>query len=195
MTLKAFSASEDEMSLANQILLFSNCQESGALKSDAAIDIFKRSGLSNTILRDIWNMADENASGNLTIHELAAAIRLMGWVQVGESLDESLLSQCALVAPVSSKTAHSCSCQPVLFRPSTESQMWLENVMLALQILDFHHSITMICAILNELSVQGVLLVVFWMVRPSSSLPRDVPVTSSRRHCVGDLHDIKSFLW
>jgi epidermal growth factor receptor substrate 15 len=141
MTLKAFSASEDEMSLANQILLFSNCQESGALKPDAAIDIFKRSGLSITILRDIWNMADENASGNLTIHELTAAIRLMGWVQVGESLDESLLSKCALVASVasvSSKTVHSSSYQPVLFRPLTESQMWLENVMLALQILDFH---------------------------------------------------------
>jgi len=101
MSLKAFSASEDEMQLANQILL-SDCRDGGALKSDAAIDIFKRSGLSYTILRDIWSMVDENASGDLTIHELAAAIRLMGWVQAGEPLEESLLIRCALVVSVSS---------------------------------------------------------------------------------------------
>lgn len=102
MSLKAFSASEQEIEVANQILLLSGCQEAGALKADAAIDVFNRSGLSYTILRDIWNMADENASGDLTLHELAAAIRLMGWVQAGESLEESLLIKCALVASVSS---------------------------------------------------------------------------------------------
>ena len=95
MTLKGFSPSEDEMNLANQILLLCDCQQSGALKSDAAIDIFKRSGLSYPILRDIWNIADENASGDLTVLELAAAIRLMGSVQAGEALEESLLIKCA----------------------------------------------------------------------------------------------------
>jgi Cytoskeletal-regulatory complex EF hand len=95
MTLKGFSPTEDEMNLANQILLLPDCQQDGALKSDAAIDIFKRSGLSYPILRDIWNIADENASGELSIHELAAAIRLMGWVQAGEALEDSLLIECA----------------------------------------------------------------------------------------------------
>ena len=95
MTLKAFSASEDEMNLANQILFLSDCQEGGVLKSDAAINIFKRSGLSYPVLRDIWNMVDENATGDLSVHELAAAIRLMGWVQAGEALEESLLIKCA----------------------------------------------------------------------------------------------------
>lgn len=101
MSLQAFSASDDEVNLANQILVFSDCQESGALRSDAAINIFKRSGLSYAILRDIWNMVDENASGDLTIRELAAAIRLMGWVQVGEPLEESLLIKCATISSLS----------------------------------------------------------------------------------------------
>ena len=97
MSLKGFSPSEDERNLANQILLLCDCQEGGALKSEAAIDIFKRSGLSYPNLRDIWNIADKNASGDLTIHELAAAIRLMGWVQAGEALEESLLIECVSV--------------------------------------------------------------------------------------------------
>ena len=104
MTLKGFSPSEDEMNLANQILHLSDCQQGGALKSDAAIDIFKRSGLSYSILRDIWYIADENASGDLTILELAAAIRLMGWVQAGEALNESLLIECASAAASSQTT-------------------------------------------------------------------------------------------
>ena len=104
MVLNGFSPSEDEMDLANQILVLSDCQQGGALKSDAAIDIFERSGLSNPILHDIWNIADENASGDLTILELAAAIRLMGWVQAGESLEESLLIECASAAASSQTT-------------------------------------------------------------------------------------------
>jgi hypothetical protein len=95
MTLQGFAPSEDEINLANQILLLSECQQGSALKSDAAIGIFERSGLSYPILRDIWSIADENASGELTTHELAAAIRLMGWVQAGEPLEESLLIECA----------------------------------------------------------------------------------------------------
>ena len=98
MTLKDFSASEDEMNLANQILFLSDCQEGGPLKSDVAINIFERSGLSYPILRDIWNLVDENTTGELLIHELAAAIRLMGWVQAGEAPRESLLIKCALAA-------------------------------------------------------------------------------------------------
>jgi hypothetical protein len=104
MVLNGFSPSEDEMDLANQILVLSDCQQGGALKSDAAINIFMRSGLSYPILRDIWTMADENASGDLTILELAAAIRLIGWVQAGESLEEPLLIECGASAAASSQT-------------------------------------------------------------------------------------------
>lgn len=93
MSLEAFSPSEDELNLASQILLLSG-QEGDTLESGLAIGILKRSGLPYTILHDIVNMVDENASRELTIHELAAAIRLMGWLQTGESLEESLLATC-----------------------------------------------------------------------------------------------------
>ena len=102
MSLKAFSASEDEINLANQILLLSNCQEGDSLKSDVAFDVFTRSGLSYDILCEIWRMTDENNNGELTIHELAAAIRLMGWAQAGESLEKSLFTKCALATSASS---------------------------------------------------------------------------------------------
>ena len=168
MTLKDFSASEDEMNLANKFFSLSNSQEGGVLKSDAAIDIFQRSGLSYSILRDIWNMVDENATGNLLIHELAAAIRLMGWVQAGEVLEDSLLIKCTLATSVPFQTTHPSLYQPVLFLSLMESQMWLESVMLAPQ-FDSHQSIMMIYAIINGVSIRRVLVVVFWMVRGSHS--------------------------
>ena len=86
-----FKATDEEEQLATQILVLTHCQEAGALSSEAAIDIFRRSGLSFTILRDIWNIADKNGSGDLSHDELAMAIRLMGWVQMGEALDDGLL--------------------------------------------------------------------------------------------------------
>lgn len=152
MTLKGFSPSEDEINLANQILLLSDCQRDGALKPDAAIDIFKGSGLSYHILRDIWSIADENASGDLSIYELAAAIRLMGWAQAGETLDESLLTECASGAlSVSSQTKPLIlSYQLVLFLPLKDSQL-----------LDFRQSTMMIYAVLDGNSIQRVLLMAF----------------------------------
>jgi len=89
-TQTILAASAEEVQLANDILVLTNCHTSGALTSDAAIDIFKRSGLPYTDLRDIWNIADKNGSGTLSVDELTVAIRLMGWVQAGEKLQESL---------------------------------------------------------------------------------------------------------
>ena len=151
MSLKGFSPSEDEIILANQILLLSDCQRDGALKPDAAIEVFKRSGLSYPILRDIWNIADENASGDLSIYELAAAIRLMGWAQAGEALDETLLTECASGASASFPSSPLIlSYQLVLSLPLKDSQL-----------LDFHQSTMMIYAVLDGNSIQRVLLMVF----------------------------------
>ncbi|PPQ79333.1 hypothetical protein CVT25_002563 [Psilocybe cyanescens] len=93
MTSPTSSASEEEVQLASQILNMTNCQQTGVLSADAAIDIFRKSGLSFAILRDIWAIADADVSGDLTQEELAVAIRLMGWVQAGEALHDSLLQK------------------------------------------------------------------------------------------------------
>jgi hypothetical protein len=88
-----FAATEEEEELATQVLVLKNCHTAGVLNPDAAIDVFKRSGLSFDILRDIWTISDMNRSGDFSKEELTMALRLMGWVQAGEALHESLLQK------------------------------------------------------------------------------------------------------
>ncbi|KDR80258.1 hypothetical protein GALMADRAFT_242591 [Galerina marginata CBS 339.88] len=90
---ETFTPSEEEEELATLILTITDCLKDGALNASAAIEIFKKSGLSYKILADIWNIADSNKSGDLSHGELTVAIRLMGWVQMGEELDDGLLAK------------------------------------------------------------------------------------------------------
>jgi epidermal growth factor receptor substrate 15 len=91
MSMQAFAASDDEAELAAQLLKIAKCEEAGALPASLAVDFFGRSGLTVEQLRDIWNLADQNGSGDLSKDEVAMAIRLMGWAQAGEALDSGLL--------------------------------------------------------------------------------------------------------
>ena len=92
MSSQEFSASDEELQLCTRLLETSNWHQTDTLSVDAAIGIFKQSGLTFKQLRDIWTIADKKGSGNLSKHELAVVIRLMGWVQAGEPLDEGLLA-------------------------------------------------------------------------------------------------------
>lgn len=91
MSTQAFAASDDEADLAAQLLKIAKCEQAGALPPNVAVDLFGRSGLTVEQLRDIWNLADQNGSGDLSKDELAMAIRLMGWAQAGEAFDSGLL--------------------------------------------------------------------------------------------------------
>ena len=93
MPLYTPMASEEESELAAQILTVARCEQAGVLTAQAAIEIFGRSGLSFEQLRDIWNLADTNQSGELSKNELMVAIRLMGWVQAGETLHVNLVKK------------------------------------------------------------------------------------------------------
>jgi hypothetical protein len=86
-----FTATEEEEQLATQVLIIKNCHTTGILNTDAAIDIFKRSGLPDEMLSDIWTLSDKNRSGDFSRDELTVAFRYMGWVQAGETLHEGLL--------------------------------------------------------------------------------------------------------
>ena len=88
-----FTATEEEEQLATQILILKSCHTTGILNADAAIDVFKRSGLPFEVLRDIWTLSDTNRSGDFSKDELTVAVRLMGWVQAGERLHEGLLAR------------------------------------------------------------------------------------------------------
>jgi len=91
MTRHTFNPSDEELELATHILTLQGFTDTGALRGAQARDVFDRSGLDPIILRDVWTIADENKSGDLTRDELSIAIRLIGWVQAGESLHPRLL--------------------------------------------------------------------------------------------------------
>lgn len=63
--------------------------------SDAAVDVLQRSDLPAKVLANIWNIADENADGNLSERELSIAIRLVGWAQSGKPVNRSFVTYCA----------------------------------------------------------------------------------------------------
>ena len=97
MSSEEFFASDTELQLSTRLLELNNWHKTDTLSVDAAIGIFKQSGLTFKQLRDIWTIADKKGSGNLSKHELAMVIRLMGWVQAGEPLHEDLLASGALL--------------------------------------------------------------------------------------------------
>lgn len=90
MVTQVFSATEEELSLALQIL--DTWGTNGVLKGENAKTVFNRSALPYDTLRAIWGMSDGNASGNLSKDEVAKALRLMGWAQTGKGMHESLLA-------------------------------------------------------------------------------------------------------
>ena len=49
-----FTATEEEEQLATQVLLIKNYHTTGILNTDAATDVFDRSGLPEEMLRDIY---------------------------------------------------------------------------------------------------------------------------------------------
>ncbi|KDR70137.1 hypothetical protein GALMADRAFT_103267 [Galerina marginata CBS 339.88] len=88
-------ASDDELLMANRLLEKNIWTRPGSLSFDSAVGIFRQNGLSPTQVRDIWRIADRTGSGTLSRDELVVAIRLMGWAQVGETINEELLSKAA----------------------------------------------------------------------------------------------------
>lgn len=88
-----FSSSDDELMLVNRIVLQTNSQDSGFISAEKAVNIFERTGLSTSILHEIWNIVDEDDDGKLSEREMAAAVRLIGWAQSGERVSEALLER------------------------------------------------------------------------------------------------------
>ncbi|KAF4610073.1 hypothetical protein D9613_010463 [Agrocybe pediades] len=86
-TLMNFVASQDEIELANKFLDLDKWTCSDTLSIDMAIGILKQNGLSYTQIREMWKVADRNATGILSRNEVTILIRLMGWVQAGKSVD------------------------------------------------------------------------------------------------------------
>ena len=89
----AIPPTAEESAFADEILRRSNCQHTGLLTAEAAVEVFNRSGLSRYELRDIWGLADGDANGVLSKDELIVALRVMGWVQNGKRFTEALVDK------------------------------------------------------------------------------------------------------
>ena len=89
----ALPPTADEIAFADHILLYCNCLDTCKLTADKAVDVFNRSGLSRSELREIWGLADGDENGVLEKHELLIALRVMGWVQSGEKFSKELVNK------------------------------------------------------------------------------------------------------
>ena len=89
-----FVPTDEELEIVARIYELAGCKRPGQISGDSIVDIFSESvDLSPLVLSNIWNIADEDKSGNLSEHGLAIAIRLIGWAQRGEEVKVKLVNR------------------------------------------------------------------------------------------------------
>lgn len=89
----SYSATPAELTLVSQIFIKADPQRQGTVTSDAAVRIFNGAKLSPVILSEIWDIANESKSSNLSRKEVAVAVRLIGWAQKGEKVTSALVAR------------------------------------------------------------------------------------------------------
>ncbi|RDB30844.1 Epidermal growth factor receptor substrate 15-like 1 [Hypsizygus marmoreus] len=88
-----FVPSEEELALVDRIYSRAGCSRPGIISGDTAVELFSTSvDLSPIVLSSIWNIADEDRTGNLTEIGVVIAIRLIGWAQSGKTVDPGLVN-------------------------------------------------------------------------------------------------------
>lgn len=93
MSTATFSLTSPETSLVNQIFSTFDSQKLGVLTGEVAVKAFSGANLAPTVLREIWNIADEDNKGWLSRRGVSIAVRLMGWAQKGEKVSKDLLGR------------------------------------------------------------------------------------------------------
>lgn len=92
-TLGLFDATPSELALAERILHQADPRNTGVLNGDAASGFLSGSDLPESTLGRIWCLADYDDKGWLTTTGIAIAVRLIGWAQIGEEIEESLITR------------------------------------------------------------------------------------------------------
>ncbi|KAJ7162550.1 hypothetical protein C8R43DRAFT_947075 [Mycena crocata] len=95
-----FSASEEESALVAELFARGEPHKLGVLTGEVALDLFSRTNLSVQVLSDIWNIADKDGHGWLSPKQTAAAVRLIGWAQVGVKATPELLEKAGPLAHI-----------------------------------------------------------------------------------------------
>ncbi|KIL69557.1 hypothetical protein M378DRAFT_183991 [Amanita muscaria Koide BX008] len=93
MSTSSFAPTSPETALVNQIFNQFDPQKLGVLTGDVAVKAFAAAKLPPTVLREIWDLADEDNKGWLSRRGASIAVRLIGWAQKGQKVSSDLLAR------------------------------------------------------------------------------------------------------
>lgn len=96
--MSGFHATAQEQQLIKTVLAKADTQDLGVVTGDEAVKVFAGSGLSPTLLGEIWQLSDVDNNGFLTESGLGIALRLIGWAQAGENPKKELAARGMLCA-------------------------------------------------------------------------------------------------
>ncbi|KAH9001436.1 hypothetical protein EDB92DRAFT_1826676 [Lactarius akahatsu] len=89
----AFSPTQGEAALVNQIFNKHDPQKFGVITGDVAVKVFGGANLNATTLGQIWGIADAENQGFLTRKGVSIAVRLLGWAQKGDAISADLVNK------------------------------------------------------------------------------------------------------
>ena len=90
----SFSPTAQELAYAQLLFNKADPAKLGIITGDAAIPLFAGSNLPSEKLREVWAIADHDSNGFLSKKGVAVVVRLIGWAQYGEDVNDSLLLKC-----------------------------------------------------------------------------------------------------
>ncbi|GAB5586390.1 hypothetical protein Unana1_01290 [Umbelopsis nana] len=82
----------EESDAYSQLFKIANKSGSGTVTGAEAIEFFAKSGLSPTVLSEIWDIADEANTGSLNAHAFYVALKLIACQQQGKEPSKPVLS-------------------------------------------------------------------------------------------------------
>ncbi len=90
MTEPSLTLSPDEKAVYGQLFRAADTESIGVVTGEVAVKFFEKSGVSPTILGQIWEISDKENQGFLTQQSFSIALRLIGQAQTGRQVDASL---------------------------------------------------------------------------------------------------------
>src|SRR5258708_4157853 len=90
----SFSPTPQELAYAQLLFNKADPAKLGIITGEAAIPLFAGSNLPPEKLSLIWAIADHDKNGFLSKKGVAVVVRLIGWAQYGEDVNDSLLLKC-----------------------------------------------------------------------------------------------------
>ncbi|KAG9019677.1 hypothetical protein FRB90_011486 [Tulasnella sp. 427] len=88
-----FAPTPPEQQLVTALFNVGDPQKVGIISGESAVKLLSGAKVSPQVLGEIWAIADSDNNGFLTKKGVAVLIRLLGWAQKGETVNEDLLNK------------------------------------------------------------------------------------------------------